>query len=237
MDSGEAMQDFIVQLKVEIDKKHLLKHPFYQMWEQGTLPLEVMQKYAAQYYHLEQNFPIFLSMMHAGCDIFEIRQAITDNLYDEEHGPNNHTELWLRFGEAIGANRHEVKESKLLPETQNAIATFKKLSSTSFLEGAGALAAYESQIPSIAEKKLLGLKKNYGIDDPRGTEFFQLHGVLDVKHANEWWNIIAEHANTPERQLAVMKAVQNGRDSLWGFLDGVCHAYLPQGKQDGSRLR
>lgn len=231
------MQDFIAQLKAEIDKKHLLKHPFYQMWEQGTLPIEVMQKYAAQYYHLERNFPIFLSMMHAGCDIFEIRQAITDNLYDEEHGLNNHTELWLRFGETIGTTREAMKAATPLPETQRTIDTFKKCSAASFLEGSGALAAYESQIPSIAEKKLAGLKKNYGIDDPAGTEFFRVHSVLDVKHANEWWNIIEMHATTPQRQLAVMKAVQQGRDTLWGFLDGVCRVYLPQGKQDESRLR
>lgn len=190
--------------------------------------MTVMQKYAAQYYHLERNFPIFLSMMHAGCEVFEIRQAITDNLYDEEHGPNNHTELWLRFGEAVGASRQEVQQSMPLPETQRAIQNFKQLSATSFLEGSGALAAYESQIPAIAEKKLQGLEKHYGIDDVRGTEFFKQHGVLDVKHANVWWNVIAEHANTPQRQLAVMKAVQSGRDSLWGFLDGVCREYMPE---------
>ncbi|MBI5001783.1 CADD family putative folate metabolism protein [Candidatus Woesearchaeota archaeon] len=216
---------FIQQLQTEIDKKHLLKHPFYQAWENGTLPVTVMQKYAQQYYHLERNFPIFLSLMHSGCEIFEVRQAITDNLYDEEHGEKNHTELWMRFGEAIGAKRGEIKASNPLPETQHAVDTFKKMSASSFLEGSGCLAAYESQIPAVAEKKLHGLEKNYGIHDTRGTEFFQLHGVLDVKHANVWWDIISEHANTPERQLAVMEAVKNGRDSLWGFLDGVCRAY------------
>lgn len=222
---------FINRLKTEIDKKHLLKHPFYQMWEQGTLPLEVMQRYSEQYYHLERNFPIFLSMMHAGCDVFEVRQAITDNLYDEEHGEKNHTELWLRFGETVGTTREAMKTATLLPETQRTINTFKKCSASSFLEGTGALAAYESQIPAIAQKKLEGLKKHYGISDDRSTEFFRQHGILDVKHANSWWDIIETHAHTPERQLAVMKAVQQGRDALWGFLDGVCHTYLPEKKE------
>ena len=222
---------FTQKLEAEIEKKHLLKHPFYQMWEKGTLPITVMQKYAEQYYHLERNFPIFLSLMHSGCDVFEVRQAITDNLYDEEHGDKNHTELWLRFGESIGAKRKDMQNSTPLPETKQAIEMFKKMSTSSFLEGAGALAAYESQIPKIAEKKLHGLKHNYGIDDPRGTEFFQLHGILDIKHANVWWDIIEQHINTPKRQLAVMKAVQNGRDSLWGFLDGVCREYMPEDKK------
>ncbi|MBI5073296.1 CADD family putative folate metabolism protein [Candidatus Woesearchaeota archaeon] len=225
------MNPFIQQLQTEIDKKHLLKHPFYKMWEKGTLPMAVMQKYSEQYYHLERNFPIFLSLMHSGCEVFEIRQAITDNLYDEEHGPNNHTELWMRFGESIGAKRKDIQTSKPLPETAAAIQTFRNMSTSSFLHGAGALAAYESQIPKIAEKKLHGLKQNYGIDDERGAEFFKLHGVLDVKHANVWWDMIEQQVNTPERQLAVMEAVKNGRDSLWGFLDGVCREYMPEDKK------
>lgn len=188
------MNTFINQLQTEIDKKHLLKHPFYKMWEKGTLP-------------------------------------ITDNLYDEEHGPNNHTELWMRFGESVGAKRKDIQQSKPLVETAAAIQMFKNMSTSSFLQGAGALAAYESQIPKIAEKKLHGLKKNYGIDDPRGTEFFKLHGVLDIKHANVWWDIIEQQVNTPERQLAVMEAVKNGRDSLWGFLNGVCREYMPEDKK------
>lgn len=224
------MNSFIEQLKQEIDKKHLLKHPFYQAWEAGTLPLAVLQKYTEQYYHLEKNFPIFLSMMHAGCDAWEIRQAITDNLYDEEHGPNNHRELWLRFGEGIGAKRSAIEQSTPLPETQQAIAAFKQCATASTLQAAGALAAYEGQIPAVAEKKLAGLKKNYKVTNERTVEFFKLHGVLDIEHANVWWNVIEKHAVTPQKQLETFKAVQQGRDALWGFLDGVCREYMPEMK-------
>lgn len=76
------------------------------------------------------------------------------------------------------------------------------------------------------------MKKHYGISDDRSTEFFRQHGILDVKHANSWWNIIETHANTPEQQLAVMKAVQQGRDALRGFLDGISREYLPGKKEN-----
>lgn len=221
------MAAFINKLKSVIDEKHLLKHSFYQMWEQGTLPIEVIQKYSEQYFHLERNFPTFLSRMHADCEEFEVRQALTDNLYDEEHGPDNHTELWKRFGESIGASREDIENSEPIKETQNAIDTFKNLSAKGFLQGVAGLAAYESQIPAIAEKKLYGLKENYGIDDERGAEFFKLHGILDVKHANVWWDIIEKYADTPEKQEEVIKAVEQGRDALWGFLDGICREYMP----------
>lgn len=226
-------EKFIEQLQSEIDKRHLLKHPFYQMWNRGTLPLEVMRKYAEQYYHLEKNFPTFLSQIHASCthDEFEVRQAITNNLYDEEHGPENHRELWLRFGESIGASRQEIQGSEPLPETKGTIAVFNELSSSSYIEGVGALSAYESQIPAVAETKLDGLEKNYGMTDERGQKFFKVHGVMDIEHANSWWDIISEHAETEEQKIEVTNAVKKGRDALWNFLDGVCRAYMPAEKQ------
>lgn len=225
---------FIQELKSEIDKRHLLKHPFYQMWNRGSLPIEVMRKYAEQYYHLEKNFPTFLSKIHASCtqDEFDVREAITNNLYDEEHGVENHRELWLRFGESIGASRQEIQNSKPLPETNSTIAVFNELSTRSYLEGVSALSAYESQIPAVAETKLEGLEKNYAMTDERGQKFFKVHGVMDIEHANSWWDIINDHADTEEQKNQVTEAVKMGRDALWSFLDGVCRAYMTAEKQD-----
>ncbi len=219
---------FTEHLKKLIAEKNLLNHPFYQQWTAGTLPLPVMQKYAEQYYILEKNFPRFLSRMHADCDDFAVRQTITDNLYDEEHGETNHRELWLRFGEAIGATREAIQKSEQLPETKATIECFNRLSSESFLSGSSALAAYESQIPAVAKSKMDGLKKYYNISDERGTDFFRVHSTLDVEHSNAWWNIIDEHATTPELEEKVKQAVVAGRDALWNFLDGVCRAYFPE---------
>ena len=229
-----SSEPFILELQSEIDKRHLLKHPFYLMWNRGTLPIEVMRKYAEQYYHLEKNFPTFLSRIHVSCmhDEFGVRQAITNNLYDEEHGPENHRELWLRFGESIGATRPEIQGSEPLPETEAAITVFNELSSSSYLEGVGALSAYESQIPAVAKTKLEGLEKNYEMTDERGQKFFNVHGVMDIEHANCWWDIISEHADTEEKKDQVVEAVKMGRDALWNFLDGVCRAYMPAEKQD-----
>ena len=224
----------IQKLQSEIDKRHLLKHPFYQMWNRGTLPLEVMRKYAEQFYHLEKNFPTFLSQIHVSCthDEFDVRQAITNNLYDEEHGIENHRELWLRFGESIGASRQDIQNSIPLSETNSTISVFNELTSRSYLEGVSALAAYESQIPLVAETKLEGLEKNYAITDERGQKFFKVHGVMDIEHSNSWWDIIKEHAITEDQKSQVTEAVIMGRDALWSFLDGVCRAYMTTEKQD-----
>lgn len=216
-------------LLAAIDQKHLLNHPFYQAWSKGTLPLEVMKKYAEQYYHLERNFPNFLSAMLMTCDDEGVRAKILDNFNDETGGSENHRELWLRFGEMVGASREEMKNSEMLPETAAAVETFRSICGRSYLEGAAALGAYESQIPAIAAKKIEGLAQHYGIAaDQPGVEFFRVHGLLDVKHAQVWWDMLEAAELTDAQKAAVKAATEQGRDALWNFLTGVLKAYMPE---------
>ncbi|QQR54764.1 CADD family putative folate metabolism protein [Candidatus Peregrinibacteria bacterium] len=220
--------DFQAKLLTHIDEKHLLKHAFYQMWTEGTLPIEVMQKYAEQYYHLERNFPNFLSAMLMTCDSEVARVAILDNFNDETAGAKNHRELWLRFGEGIGATRQAMKNSTPLPETLAAIETFTRLCSKNYLIGAAALAAYESQIPAIAAKKLEGLIANYGITDERTHEFFAVHGSIDIKHANVWWDMLKDADLSEEEKTEAEASTKEASEALWNFLTGVLKAHMPE---------
>lgn len=219
--------DLVKELKAIIAEKHMLDHPFYQAWTKGTMPIEVLKGYSEQYFHLENQFPHFLSRAHVNSDKFDVRQEITENLYDEEFGPENHRELWLRFGEGVGADRDGMVNSERLPETQAAIDAFNGASDSSDIEGVAALSAYESQLPDVSVSKVKGLKDHYNIDDERTTKFFDVHGIVDVEHADAWWRILDKYT-TDENKQQVVDAVRAGRDALWGFLDGVCREYFPE---------
>src|SRR5580658_8896806 len=65
----------------------LLKHPFYQQWTAGTLPLSRLRHYAVQYYQHVAAFPRYLSGIHARCEDLSTRQTLLENLIDEERGP------------------------------------------------------------------------------------------------------------------------------------------------------
>ena len=41
---------FSKQLADKLDEYHLLKHPFYQAWNEGKLNREIIKDYAEQYY-------------------------------------------------------------------------------------------------------------------------------------------------------------------------------------------
>ncbi|MDJ0518617.1 MAG: TenA family transcriptional regulator, partial [Trichodesmium sp. MO_231.B1] len=54
-------QKFLAQLDEIIEKQHLLKHHFYQMWNEGKLSLEMLQEYAQEYYLQVHYFPTYVS--------------------------------------------------------------------------------------------------------------------------------------------------------------------------------
>ena len=53
--------DPIDRIDALIKDRHLLTHPFYVRWREGTLPLEAIQEYTRQYYAFESAFPRLLS--------------------------------------------------------------------------------------------------------------------------------------------------------------------------------
>ncbi|HKY61466.1 MAG TPA: iron-containing redox enzyme family protein, partial [Gemmatimonadota bacterium] len=108
-----------------IAEKHLLKHPFYRAWQDGTLTSEALRDYAAQYYRHVSAFPTYISALHSRCEDLETRQALLANLRDEEEGPENHPALWRRFAEAVGCSASEIDAGDVQPETAGAIAAFR----------------------------------------------------------------------------------------------------------------
>ena len=49
---------FSTELGKKLDKYHLLKHPFYQIyWNEGKLNRKIIKDYAEQYYQQVKAFP------------------------------------------------------------------------------------------------------------------------------------------------------------------------------------
>jgi len=219
--------DICDRLDAIIAEKSLLKHPFYQTWQAGELTLDALRGYACQYYQHVLAFPRYVSGTHANCDSLEDRQELLENLVEEEQGPNNHPELWLRFGEALGLRREDMTEATPLPETAEIDRAFTQITKDSpFISGIAALYAYESQVPEIAGTKMDGLKRFYGIDSPDALRFFVVHHALDVEHSRVTRNMVARHAQTPEDEAQAVGAVEDATQALWTFLDGVQREYV-----------
>jgi pyrroloquinoline-quinone synthase len=212
--------DLIARIDELIAERHLLRHPFYTKWTQGTLPLSALQDYACQYYRFEFSFPRFLSAVHSRTEDPEIRRGILDNLIDEERGDENHTELWLRFAESIGVSRAEVLAAEPNEATTALIDTYRETTTDATVAaGLAAIYAYERQFPEVAAAKADGLKEHFGIDGGEGLRFFDVHRTLDVAHAAAEREAIDALADGDADE--VVAGAKGALDAWWSFLDAV----------------
>jgi pyrroloquinoline-quinone synthase len=215
-------EEFLTALDALIAENHLLKHPFYQLWSQGKLTRENLREYAISYYPHVAAFPTYVSGVHSGCEDSVLRQALLENLIEEERGAENHPALWRRFAAALGASPSDLSSMPRTREVADAIAEFRHSTRDgSVAEGLAALYAYESQIPEVSKTKREGLAAFYGIVDEEATRFFSVHEEADVWHRLVEREALGYVADTPQAREEALAAARRCCAALNRALDGV----------------
>ena len=212
----------VQDLDALIERRHLLKHPFYQAWSKGEVPIETLREYAAQYYHFESNFPRFVAGVYAKETDPAKRRILLENLVDEEGRSPTHPELWRRFATSIGAPDPAREPHRMSPGTRALNATYDRFAVRGGEPGGlGALYAYESIFPAVAHEKARGLREHYGVRSKAALEFFTVHEEADKAHSAAERQLLSQVA---DQSIAAKRAALFGaRSSLnawWNFLDG-----------------
>lgn len=216
---------FISEVEAILREKSLLRHPFYKMWSDGKLGMEALRGYAKEYYSLEAAFPRLLLEARKHNSDKADDKVIMENYEEETARGETHADMWLDFAEGLGLKREQVKGWKPLGPTRRTLKEIESMTKKGYLVGIAALLAYEANLQETSATKIEGLKKHYGLTDRRSTEFFAVHGIVDVKHSDDWKIILSKKAKTPEEQAEVKRAVGRSMDSLWSFLDGINEKY------------
>jgi len=223
---------FIKKLDETIARRSMLDHPFYQMWNDGQLSRETLGEYVKQYYAHVRAFPRYVSAVHSNCDDIRARQLLLENANEEDMGPNNHPELWMRFADGMGVDRDAVRNADVLPKVRESVdMMFQLTRSEDFRDGLAALYAYESQVPEVSKTKREGLARHFGLDDDRAVSFFSVHEEADIEHSRVERELIADHCQTQASQDRVLAAADKAAGALWHFLDGVYEAYCNEGSK------
>ncbi|AGT68297.1 dehydrogenase [Chlamydia trachomatis] len=224
----EVFMNFLDQLDLIIQNKHMLEHTFYVKWSKGELTKEQLQAYAKDYYLHIKAFPKYLSAIHSRCDDLEARKLLLDNLMDEENGYPNHIDLWKQFVFALGVTPEELEAHEPSEAAKAKVATFMRwCTGDSLAAGVAALYSYESQIPRIAREKIRGLTEYFGFSNPEDYAYFTEHEEADVRHAREEKALIEMLLKDDADK--VLEASQEVTQSLYGFLDsfldpGTCRS-------------
>jgi pyrroloquinoline-quinone synthase len=153
------------------------------------------------------------------CEDISKRKVLLENLQEEEDRDNDHPKLWKQFALALGANKDEIETKDQESFTKDMIDNFFKQARSSYAEGLGSFYTYERQVPEIADVKISGLKKHYGVDTKEGLQFFEVHKEADVVHRAECEKLLDELS--PEEQQKAEKAALTTAKYMWNFLSGV----------------
>ncbi len=175
--------DIVERIDSEIEKRSLLKHPFYLMWSEGKLTIDHLKGYSKEYFQLVKAVPGIVENIAASTTA---NADIADNAKEEA----NHVEPWVRFASALGVPARELASYEGDPRTNTAVAMMQNLSRSSFEEGIAGMYAYEAELPRISRTKIDGLKKFYGMDGKDATNYFEIHEEADVRHAQVWRGIL-----------------------------------------------
>jgi pyrroloquinoline-quinone synthase len=185
------------RLDSSLEKWDLLKHPFYQAWSAGTLPVEALKVYASEY-------GAFIDILAEGWKTLEDAETAQEE--------KEHAELWEQFAAALETQISEPK----IEQTTALVSTAKELFGTP-AKTLGAMYAFEAQQPATARSKLDGLKTHYSL--PSGVEpYFEVHSA----NWHESEKILgALERLAPEEQALADEACEKMAKALWNALTGI----------------
>jgi pyrroloquinoline-quinone synthase len=192
------------------DDWNVLRHPFYERWNEGELLRDELARYSGQYRHAVEALADASAKAADGAD-----ESVRPQLEEHAAEEASHVPLWDQFVEEVGGD----SDAEPTLETQVcADAWVGEGRSTD--EALAALYAIESAQPAIATIKRDGLIRHYGVEPGRGTEYFDLHAELDHEHAAAHRALLEPlvgHGND-DAMLAAMREALAGN---WALLDGI----------------
>ena len=218
-ESKTKTKTLLESLDALIQEHHLLKHPFYQAWTEGKLSKESLQLYAEQYYQHVRAFPDNLKQLAARTS-GPLAALVQENLAEELDPAGPHPMLWRQFAQSLGVSDATLESARSLPGIAALLDTFDELAAQGTLaQAVAAFYSYEAQVPEIATAKISGLRRFYGITEPRALAYFVVHEEADVRHRAAWRGWLASQKDADS--FEVLFAAERTLKALWGALDAV----------------
>ena len=123
-------------------------------------------------------------------------------------------------------SRADIEGARQLASTRGLTAWCFETSRKPFhIAAAGLLVGLESQVPGIYKRNLPPLQTHYGFADHE-VEFFAIHIEADEVHGERGYQIVEQHASTPERQTEAAEAVREATEMRWQYMTGLHRAYV-----------
>jgi pyrroloquinoline-quinone synthase len=222
--------EFRTALEQAIAGKSANKSPFSIAWASGKLSRAHLARWAENHYHYVGPFADYLAYIYGRTPdtMTEAKDFLLANMYEEEIGGDRHTDLLIRFAEACGTTRERVENPDNMSPTTRGLQSWcytVAMREDPVVAVAGLVVGLESQVPSIYRKQTPTLREKYGFTDEE-VEFFDLHIVSDEIHGERGYQIVLEHANTPELQQRCLRICEIGAEMRLLYTTALYRDYV-----------
>jgi pyrroloquinoline-quinone synthase len=208
------------------------RHPFHHQMTSGALTRGQMQAWALNRYSYQSVIPRkdAAILMRSEDPEFRAqwRKRIED--HDGDDGWNGGIARWLKLATGLGLDADMVKsERKVLPATRFAVGAYLSYCSNKTMLEAVASSLTELFSPVIITERVPAMLAKYNYITKDILAYFDKRPALASRDSDFALAYVMEHANTPEKQQAVINALVFKCDVLWAMLDALSHAYGQNG--------
>ncbi len=222
--------EFRSALENAIKGKSANKSPFSVAWASGKLSRAHLCRWAENHYHYVGPFADYLAAIYSRmpAHYVEAKDFLLANMYEEEIGGDRHTDLLIRFAESCGTTRERITDPDNMSATTRGLQSWcyaVAMREDPIVAVAGLVVGLESQVPSIYRRQAPTLREKYKFTDEE-IEFFDLHIVSDEIHGERGYQIVLEHADTPEMQQRCLKICEVGAQMRLLYTTALYNDYV-----------
>lgn len=221
---------FRAALEDAIKNRQAKDASFSRAWAEGKLKRHHFARWAENHYHYVGPFADYLSYIYANTpdEYTGAKDFTLQNMYEEELADIRHTDLLIKFAEACGTTREQIEDpNSMNPVTRGLQAwCYATAMREPFVVATAALVVgLESQVPSIYRKQIQPLREVYGFTEDE-IEFFDLHITSDEVHGDRGYQIVLDHADTPQLQQRCLDYCRWGAGMRYEYTRALYDYYV-----------
>ncbi|MCO6180583.1 pyrroloquinoline-quinone synthase PqqC [Ciceribacter sp. RN22] len=208
------------------------RHPLHHKMVSGTLSKGQLQAWALNRYCYQAVIPRKDAMILARAEDpafrAEWRKRIED--HDGTNGWDGGIARWVKLATGLGLDEDMVKsERRALPATRFAVGAYLSFCTERSLLEAVASSLTELFSPVIIGERVPAMLAKYDYVTEDILAYFKPRPVQASRDAEFALAYVLKHADTPQKQQAVIDALVFKCDVLWSMLDALEHAYGENG--------
>ncbi|WP_221794081.1 pyrroloquinoline-quinone synthase PqqC [Aquisediminimonas sediminicola] len=213
-------------------KRYHNRHAFHRLLHDGQLNRGQVQAWALNRYYYQAAIPVKDSLIMARFETSELRREWRRRIEDHDgrDGAPGGIERWLKLAEGVGLDRAMVKRAEaILPETRFAVDAYVHFVRDRTILEAVASSLTELFSPSIISERVSGMLANYDWVTSDTLAYFTPRLTQAPQDSEFALTYVKRHADTVEKQQAVLGALCFKCNVLWSQLNGLYLAYVAPG--------